>query len=176
MINIVTRRFLAIAALGALALPISAQLQSAPVESRLEAKKVVIGADGKESLVAADAAKPGDIIEYQATYQNKGRAAIKNLEATLPIPPNTEFVSGSPRPDNAKASTDSRTYGAIPLKRTVKKDGKDVQENVPAREYRYLRWFPGELGGEKSVTFTARVKVIDDPTQPTGANAPPAKK
>ena len=173
--NSVVRGFLAIAALGAFALPISAQ-QPGPVETRLEARKVVLGADGKESLVPADSAKPGDIIEYAATYQNKGRAAVKNLEATLPIPANTEFIPGSPKPGTAKASVDSRTFSDIPLKRTVKKDGKDVQENVPAREYRYLRWFPGELGGEKSVTYVARVKVIDDPTPATGAKAPAAKQ
>jgi len=127
---------------------------------RLESRKVVAAADGKETFAAAESAKPGDVIEYTATYRNTTRQAIKGLEATIPVPSNTEFVAGSQRPAQAKASLDARTWGDMPLKRKVVRDGREVEEQVPVREYRYLRWFPGELGGDKTMTFTARVRVV----------------
>jgi uncharacterized repeat protein (TIGR01451 family) len=132
-----------------------------PIDVRLESRKVVPAADGKETLVPATTAKPGDVIEYSATYRNTSRQAIGGLEATIPIPGNTEFVPGSAQPAGAKASLDSRSWADMPLKRKVRRDGREVEEQVPFREYRYLRWFPGELGGDKSMTFTARVRVVE---------------
>lgn len=142
------------------AAPLHAQ-QNGPIETRLEARKVMRAADGQETFAPATAAKPGDVIEYAATYRNVSRQPVRNLEATLPIPGNTEFVPGSARPASAKASVDSRSWGDMPLQRKVRRDGREVDEQVPFREYRYLRWFPGELGGEKSMTFTARVRVVE---------------
>ena len=132
-----------------------------PVETRLEARKVVRAADGAETLASADAAKPGETLEYAATYRNTGKRAVTNLAATLPIPANTELIPGSARPANAQASVDGRTFAAPPLKRRVVRDGKTVEVEIPAREYRYLRWNAPELGGEQTLTYTARVKVVD---------------
>jgi uncharacterized repeat protein (TIGR01451 family) len=151
-------KVLAIAAM--LAAPAVHSQQNGPVETRLEARKVVRAADGQESFAAASEAKPGDVIEYVATYRNRGRAAVRNLQATLPIPPDTEFVPSSANPPAAKASVDSRTWGDMPLKRKVVRNGVQVEEQVPLREYRYLRWSAGELGGEQTLTFAARVRVI----------------
>jgi uncharacterized repeat protein (TIGR01451 family) len=142
--------------------------QGGPIETRLEARKVVRAADGKEGFAEAAAARPGDVIEYTATYRNTSKQAVRDLEATLPIPPNTEYVPGSAKPAAVKASVDSRNWGTPPLVRKVVRDGRSIEEQVPVREYRYLRWFPGELGGEKAVSFTARVRVVDDltPSEP----------
>ena len=132
-----------------------------PLESQIEQRKVVRAADGTESLVPADNVKPGDVIEYAATYRNTTRQPLSRLEATLPIPSETEYIPGSARPAGAKASTDGRTFAELPLKRTVKRNGADVEELVPPSEYRSLRWYPGELAGEKSITYTARVRVVE---------------
>lgn len=155
-------QFLAVAML-AVAAPLHAQQQqpTGPVEVRLESRKVVAGADGKETFAPATSAKPGDVIEYTATYRNTTRQPVRGLEATIPVPSNTEFVTGSQRPTQAKASLDARSWGDMPLKRKVVRDGREVEEQVPVREYRYLRWFPGELGGDKTLTFTARVRVVE---------------
>ena len=153
---------LAGAALLALAPFAAAQQKAAqPLETRIEQRKVVRAADGAETLAAAEAVKPGDVIEYTVTYRNTGKAALTKLEATLPIPAETEFVAGTARPANAKASIDGRTFGDLPLKRTVKRNGVDVEEVVPASQYRFLRWYPGELAGEKALTYTARVRVTE---------------
>jgi len=138
-----------------------AQQGGAPLESRLAARKVVV-VEGRDAFADANAARPGDVIEYLATYRNTGSSPITGLEATVPIPGNTEFVPGSARPAGARASLDGRNYADIPLKRTVTRGGKQVEEQVPYREYRSLRWTAGELGGGKTLVFTARVRVVDD--------------
>ena len=158
----------ALVALSLFAAPAAfAQKAGGPLQSRLVAHKVVV-AEGRERLVEATAAKPGDLIEYVATYRNAGEDAITGLQANLPIPSQTEFVPGTARPAQAKASLDGRTFADIPLKRTVERDGRRIEEQVPYREYRALRWIVGELGGGKSADFAARVKVMDDgpPVEP----------
>jgi len=141
------------------ALPLHAQ--TAPVESTLEARRVVRGADGSESFTSADVVKPGDVIEYVATYRNTTGEAIHDLEATLPIPPHTELIPGSARPPAARASLDAREFASLPLKRKAIRDGREVEEAVAYREYRSLRWAPVNLGAQMSVTYTARVKVLE---------------
>ena len=167
----ITGRLLAAICLGVFAVTATAQ-QRNPIESKLEARKVVTAADGKESFVAADAARPGDVIEYTATYKNAGTAAVGNLEATLPIPADTEFIAGSAKPAGARASLDARAFGEMPLVRKVVRDGKSVEEPVPTREYRALRWYPGALTTNQSINFTARVRVLPE----RGANSPPETK
>jgi uncharacterized repeat protein (TIGR01451 family) len=133
------------------ALPLRAD--EGPVETRLEARVVVRAADGRESFAPAESARPGDVIEYVATYRNGGDHAVKGLEATLPIPAHTELVPGSIRPATARASLDAASFAALPLKR-----GKEL---VPYRDYRYLRWQVAQLDPKKSVSFSARVRVVD---------------
>jgi uncharacterized repeat protein (TIGR01451 family) len=150
------------AMLFSIALPLAAQTPAKnAVETRLDLHKVTRTADGRESVVDADSAKPGDTLEYVVTYRNTSGEAVRDLVATLPIPQATEYIAGSARPATAKASLDARAFDAMPLKRKVKRDGRDVEEAVPLRDYRYLRWPATELGANKSLTFVARVKVIE---------------
>lgn len=161
---------LAMLALGTGAVPAaSAQSPEEPLETRLVASKVVV-VDGRESLVEAASARPGDVIEYTASYRNTGKDPIKGLKATLPIPTHTEFIPGTARPARASASADGLAFAPMPLKRTVFRDGKPAEEAVPYREYRAIRWSAAELGGGKTASFTARVRVLDDrgPTEPGG--------
>ncbi|MDX2220914.1 MAG: hypothetical protein SF172_18000 [Burkholderiales bacterium] len=123
--------------------------------------------DGKETIEPAGAAKPGDLLQYTASYTNKGRTGVTNLEATLPIPPNTELVIESIKPASAKASTGGSVFADVPLKRKLRQaNGVEFEQVVPAREYRSLRWYPGALGAGATVSFTARVKVVDDRQPP----------
>ena len=138
-----------------------AQKGAEPVESVLVARKVVV-AEGRESLVDAADARPGDVIEYAATYRNTGKEAIRGLKATLPIPPQTEFIPGSARPAKAQASLDGRAFADMPLRRKATRNGQAVEEDVPWREYRAIRWAAGDLGAGSSLTYTIRVRVIDE--------------
>ena len=157
----IVRAFAALVCMATV-LPSVAQQNTNPLVTRLEARKVVRAADGTESFAAAESAKPGDVIEYVATYRNTGKQPIRNLEATLPIPQNTELVDSSARPAGAKASLDAKTFADMPLKRRVVRDGKPVDEAVPVREYRSLRWYAAELPADKVATYSARVKVLED--------------
>ncbi len=159
---------LLLAACAASPLPVFAQSAQAggAVESKLEVSKIVVK-DGREVMEPAGAARPGDVLQYVATYTNKSRAGVTNLEATLPIPANTELIIESLKPAGAKASTGGSTFGEVPLKRKVKQaNGAEFEQIIPAREYRSLRWYPGALAAGASVTFSARVKVIDDRQPP----------
>jgi uncharacterized repeat protein (TIGR01451 family) len=131
-----------------------------PLQSTIEQRKVVRDAAGAETLVAAENVRPGDVIEYAATFRNTTKQPLAKVEATLPIPANTELIAGSARPAGPSASLDGRAYAAMPLKRTVQRSGAEVQEDVPLREYRALRWPAADLGPERSVTYTARVRVL----------------
>lgn len=144
------------------AVPLQAQKAAGePVTVTLELRKVVRAADGRESFAPAEVTRPGDVIEYVATYRNTTTRTMRDLEATLPIPEHTELVPGSARPASVRASLDAREFAAPPLKRTAVANGRETIETVPYREYRFLRWEPVHLGAEASITFTARVRVLE---------------
>lgn len=131
------------------------------VTVQLTHQKIVADPKGGEKRVEASSAKPGEVIEYVAIYSNQGKRPVSKMEATLPIPVGTEWVAGSSAPEGAKASVDGVRFETIPLKRKVTRaDGKVVEEQIPYREYRFLRWAPGTLAAGKSLTHSARVRVI----------------
>ena len=135
---------------------------ASPVEVKLERRKVVV-VDGKEFLDDATSAKPGDVLQDLAVYTNNSKATVSKLEATLPVPANTELIPASVKPSSALASTDGINFSAMPLRRKVKsQNGVEVEQAVPVSAYRFLRWYPGDLGAGKSLTFSARFKVADD--------------
>jgi uncharacterized repeat protein (TIGR01451 family) len=120
----------------------------------------VTKAQGKEVLVPAEQAKPGELIEYRALYRNDGASEAKGLLATLPIPRGTQYVAGSALPRGVQASLDGRAFAAVPLKRTVRlPDGRTVVQDVPVAEYRVLRWPLGALPARDKRTVSARVRV-----------------
>ncbi len=139
-----------------------------PLNIRLERSKVVVVA-GKESLQNASTAKPGDVLQDLATYTNKSSQVLRGVEATLPVPPNTELMMNSVTPATARASVDGINFFVMPLKRKVKQaNGVEVEQAVALSEYRYLRWYPGELGAQQSIVFSARFSVAEDATGADG--------
>ncbi len=132
-----------------------------PLKSTLSMARVVV-ANGKESLEAAPTVKPGETLEYRAKFDNISKNSLKQVLAVIPIPTNTEFIEGS-EVKGAQASLDGVKYDTIPLKRKVKTaSGVEVEEIIPAREYRSLRWSLAELSAGQSAVYSARVKVRDD--------------
>lgn len=141
-----------------------------PLTATLAAHKVLV-ADGKERLVAASEAKPGDVLEYRATYKNISSKPLHAVMATLPVPATgVEYLFDSAAPANAEASINGTQFAPPPLKRLVQlPDGKHQQQLVPAAEYRFFRWPLGDLPAGASKTVSARVRVIDAPTLTTGS-------
>lgn len=142
------------------------------VEAVLGARKVVRGADGKETLVDAKTAGPGEILHYTVTYRSKSTAPAQNVEATLPVPEGMQFVPNTARPGLAMATLDGQKFELIPLKRKVRlPDGKEVEREVPAAEYKAIRWKLGELPPGKQSIVSARMRL-----NPLDAPPAPAKK
>lgn len=127
-----------------------------PVKVNLQAFKVVV-ANGKETLVESKTAKPGEVLEYRATYNNVGKKNVANLMATLPVPKGMEYVALSGRPASPEASVDGKLFAPVPLMRK-RADGKG-DEPVPVADYRALRWKAVELQAGKSFEVSARMRV-----------------
>ena len=150
---------------GALAtLPAMAQQTgnqaSKPVEVTLTVFRVGKSAEGKEALLSADKAGPGDILEYQTAHKNNSKSVVKSLVATLPLPDGISYLPGSAKPANAEASVDGKVFAAIPLKAMVKNaQGKLEERQVPYSDYRALRWALGELPANDQTTVSARAVV-----------------
>lgn len=145
-----------------------------PLSATLEAHKVVLAANGKEQFVAAAEAKPGDVLEYRATYKNVSAKPLHAVMAMLPVPASgVEYLFDSAAPAGAEASINGTQFAPAPLKRLVKlPDGRHQQQMIPAVEYRFLRWPLGDLPVGASKTVSARVRVIDEPTMTTGSKQP----
>ena len=121
----------------------------------------VTQSDGKEILVDATLAKPGEVIEYRAKYQNHTAKTLRRVEATLPIPPGTTVMPATAQPSGAWASVDGANFQIIPLKRKVKlSDGREIEQLVPFSEYRFLRWKVGALDAGQSAVYAVRVKGV----------------
>jgi uncharacterized repeat protein (TIGR01451 family) len=120
----------------------------------------VVVKEGKEAAEPADAAKPGDVIEYTAEYRNKGTKSLRTVMAIIPIPAGTEYLPDSAKPNMAFASLKGDKYEAVPLKRKVKQaDGKEIEQLVPYSEYRFVRWSVGDMVPGKSQKYSLRVKL-----------------
>lgn len=130
----------------------------------LRVSRIVVLENGTESHQSADAAKPGDVLEYVAEYYNNSTHVIRQLAATLPIPAGTEYVPSSALPGGALASTDGTTFGPLPLTRkVVQSNGKWVDQPIPYREYRFLRWPSQDLPAGKTLQVGARAKLSTEP-------------
>mgnify|MGYP002478844580 CR=1 FL=1 len=143
----------ALFAMSAHAAPTANAVKKEPVQIKLEQFKVLVE-NGKETLAPIQSVKPGEVIEYRATYKNVSTNAVKNLVATIPVPKNTEYQAKTASPlATAEASIDNVTFGAIPLMDAEKK------QPIPTKQYRALRWKLQELGADKSIVVSARMKV-----------------
>ncbi len=153
-----------VGALGSVAAVAASKAQS-PLSSEMKAFVVQKDASGHEKLQAAKSAEPGQTIQYQLTYKNNGKSALKALTVTGPVPANTHFLAKSM---NTKVSSNrvvsidgGKTYEKEPVKRMKKMaDGSKKMVVVPAGKYTHVRWKAknGLKSGGKQV-FSYRVTV-----------------
>lgn len=130
------------------------------VKVSLTAQRIITSDRGEERKVSADEARPGEVLEYTARYQNTGRDGVQSLIASMPIPAGTAYVAGSASPANVLASVDGKTFAPVPLKRQVRlADGSTAEQTIPFDEYRYLQWTIGALDAKASRSVSARVRL-----------------
>ena len=152
-------RLLAVVALASTLFASVAAHAGSDVTVTLSAQRVAM-TDGKEMLSPAAEVKPGEIVEYRAVYKNSGDQPARQLLATLPVPAGMEFMGRSASPAKLEASLDGKSFAPVPLVRRVKQaDGREVVREVPAAEYRWLRWTLGTLGSRSARTVSARMRV-----------------
>ena len=153
--RILTALVVTVAGLGSCALAFA----EGDVTVALTAHRIMVS-QGKEARLPAEQAKPGDVIEYRATYTNHGGTAVRDLQATLPVPAGLEYLPKTASPVKLLASLDGKSFAPTPLMRRVKlTNGKTELREVPASEYRALRWSVGMLGADAARTVVARMRV-----------------
>lgn len=131
-----------------------------PVTAEMVAVKVLRDDRGREVFVDAEAANPGDVIEYRVTYKNHSEDKIRGLEATLPLPVGMEYMPNSAAPRRVLASTDQARFEEVPLRRVVRKaDGSREVVKIPFDQYRALRWKIDQLKAGRSTQVIARARV-----------------
>ena len=119
----------------------------------LQAKQIVTE-NGKQVLKAVSRANKGDLLQYQATYRNNLQKPMTDLALTLPVPANMVYVSSS-SPAPTQASLDGKKFENLPIMRKV--NGKMVE--VPASQYRAVRWIVKTLPAQQSATVSINTKV-----------------
>ncbi|WP_170245621.1 DUF11 domain-containing protein [Fodinibius salinus] len=132
--------------------------------SELKTYKISTDGAGNETAVEVSEIQPGDTIEYRLTYTNNTENSISNLVPTLPIPAGVQYLSDTAEPalNAASLSSTGNNFQKLPITREVtQKNGEVVEQEVPASEYRRLRWAVESLEAQGSVTLRARVQVND---------------
>ncbi|SCX73165.1 DUF11 domain-containing protein [Variovorax sp. EL159] len=146
--------------------------QAKAVAVVLTQHKVVKDAQGKEQLLDAASVKPGDVVEYQATYTNHTGKPVTGLVADLPIPEGLAYLPRSAKPGATlvQAATKDAVFGPEPL---MRKAAGNKSEPVPYADYRALRWSLGQLpaNGSTAVSARARVETVVQPAPPAAVQA-----
>ena len=171
-----TSVFKILTTVAALAIGFAVSAQTPAVTSVLVAQRVEM-VNGQAVLKSATQAGPGDVVSYTSTYRNNSGNAVEKMLAVVPVPFGTTLLGESPMPPNAQATTDGKTYSAMPLMRAVKQpDGSMRNMPVPLAEYRALRWDIGSLGSGKSVAVSLQVRLdapLASPTTPVASLSTP---
>lgn len=144
----------------------NAPAQSAPVTVQLQAFKVALDQNGKEQFLDAARAKPGDVLEYRATYANVSQREVKNLQANLPIPQQTELLLSSLVPQGALASADGRAFAPLPLMRSIQTPNGPRKVPLSPAAYRAVRWPLGILSPGQSASVRLRVRLFGTSPSP----------
>jgi uncharacterized repeat protein (TIGR01451 family) len=147
--------FLALSLLGA-PFALTAQTPESPLASSLAVFVVETTEDGAEALASRETINPGEVIEYQLTYENVSERPLRQIRAVGQIPAETAFIEGSPVPAGTypiEYSLDGVEFAAPPLTyEKVNEDGSTEEAVATPSMYRALRWTIPELAvGEKEV-------------------------
>jgi uncharacterized repeat protein (TIGR01451 family) len=121
-----------------------AQEQAAPLSASLAAQSVETGEDGKETFSSADAAAPGDLLQYTGRYSNVSKEPLSGLIINGPIPANTSFIDAGLAVSQKAAFEvliEGESWQSVPAYKTVVlADGTKSRVVAEASDYRQIRW------------------------------------
>ena len=123
--------------------------RDSPLEIKLVALTPGPVVDGKETLVPAPEAKPGQILVYRVTYHNRGEGGLKNVVASVPLPEGVAYVDGSAAPAAGEASLDGKAFFPV----------AHPPENAPPASWKEVRWSPRPLAAGAAFTVELRARV-----------------
>jgi len=165
MMTRTTRRALVALALSAgFATPALAQ-QAAPTPLVVTAVNRTAAEDARHGARRADAnARPGDVVRYELTFTNPGKARVRGVKLENPIPGGLHFVAGSAASSRDDVAADfsvdgGRTFSRRPME-TVTVDGKAVTRPVAAERYTHVRWMLAgwvQPGATVTASYDARL-------------------
>lgn len=150
--------------------------QASPLVITLSQKKVVVDSGGKETLSDAKATVPGDIIEYEAVYQNVSKNALRSVGAVLPVPEGMYLLAVNSKPEHVKiesggsvlestslmASFDKVNYDSWPVKVRVKKDAKSAVsfEDAHPLSYKSVKYTASTLAPGAVLSMKVRMRLV----------------
>lgn len=108
--------------------------------------------------------KPGDVLRYTISGNNRTEQPISGLVLTDDLPTNTVYVMGSAASVGGATITYSidggKTYTANPTIRVTLPDGSVETRPAPADRYTHVRWtFPSAVPAKASVSGQYQVRV-----------------
>lgn len=109
---------------------------------------------GEEVLESADVANPGDVILYQATFENRGDSVLSEIKPTIPIPASLVYVDGSAKPEPQAFSVDGVNFRPFPAL-------DSAGEPMDPAAIRALRWHLETLEAESPFNPQLRAKLVD---------------
>jgi uncharacterized repeat protein (TIGR01451 family) len=123
---------------------------------------VVQDAKGDTKLINAGVVVPGDVLEYQATYLNRGTVPL-SVTATLPVPEAVEYIKDSAKSKPALSHTvalKDNQFAQEPLiKKVTAASGATLLQPIAYAEYRFVRWDLGKLAPGAAVEVSIRAQV-----------------
>ncbi|HEV8589464.1 MAG TPA: hypothetical protein VGQ72_11360 [Pyrinomonadaceae bacterium] len=115
-------------------------------------------------LDKANAARPGEVLDWTITSENSGNGAAFEYKAVGHIPRGTEFVAGTAKADGAKAlySIDNgKSFSDKPTIEEKQSDGTMKRVAAPVAMYTDVRYEWADAlapGGKLSASYKVRVK------------------
>ncbi|MCC5600996.1 hypothetical protein [Nostoc favosum] len=140
------------------------------IQLRLEAEKQVVAQDqqGKQSktwqpLKGQAVVRPGDVLRYTLSGENKSDRAVKNLTLNQPIPKGIMYVLKSANATNNAKITYSidggRSFVENPTVRVTLPNGKVETKPAPATVYTHIRLQVPSVAAKTIVKATYQTQV-----------------
>ncbi|NND89932.1 MAG: DUF11 domain-containing protein [Granulosicoccus sp.] len=139
---------------------------SGPVTGEIQAFIVSVDEDGKEVILQADEAEPGNVMEFRIVFTNNGDDDVRGVQVVDPIPQNTRFVPDSPQSDvpaDFEVSIDGgESFELEPVVRIeTQADGSQKEVVIPPEQYTHVRWLAQQEltsnGGQHQFTYRVTV-------------------
>ncbi|MFS0516667.1 hypothetical protein ACEYW6_18395 [Nostoc sp. UIC 10607] len=138
------------------------------IQLRLEAEKQVVAQDqqGKQSQKwepLKGVVRPGDVLRYTLTGENKSDRLVKNLTLNQPIPKGMVYALKSTNVTNNGKITYSidggRSFGENPTVKVTLPDGKVETKPAPAIAYTHIRLQVPSVPAKATVKATYQTQV-----------------